>query len=147
MLEGGGWRSIALRGYDFDQSWEPEISNGSKTYSQFEYSSRVSPSQPRRIGFPLGTFSTQVELRGEWWSTEPAKNIQLLWRPFIKKNETCPNQIRRVKHQTSLDPLPLNLWREFSPFLIEKVLSTRTTLKNLKKIRNGNLLVEVKGRG
>ena len=32
---------------------------------------------------------------------------------------------------------------KFSPFLIEKVISTRTTLKTVKKTRNSNLLVEV----
>ena len=32
---------------------------------------------------------------------------------------------------------------KFSPFLIEKIISTRATLKNMKKIPNGNLLVEV----
>ena len=31
----------------------------------------------------------------------------------------------------------------FSPFLIEKVISTRASLKTVKKTRNGNLLVEV----
>ena len=35
---------------------------------------------------------------------------------------------------------------KFSPFLIEKVISTRATPKNIKKIRNGNLLVEGESR-
>ena len=32
---------------------------------------------------------------------------------------------------------------KFSPFLIEKIISTKATPKNVKKFRNGNLLVEV----
>ena len=32
---------------------------------------------------------------------------------------------------------------KFSPFLIEKIMSTRATLKNVKKTWNGNLLVKV----
>ena len=32
---------------------------------------------------------------------------------------------------------------KFFPFLMEKVLSTRDNPRNVKKIRNGNLLVEV----
>ena len=32
------------------------------------------PSQPRRMGYPLGSFPTQVGLRGGWRSAEPAKN-------------------------------------------------------------------------
>ena len=35
---------------------------------------------------------------------------------------------------------------KFSPFLIEKVISTRASPKNVKKTRNGNLLVEVDSR-
>ena len=35
---------------------------------------------------------------------------------------------------------------KFSPFLIEKVISTTATLKTVKKTRNGNLLVEVDSR-
>ena len=32
---------------------------------------------------------------------------------------------------------------KFSPFFIEKVISTRATLKTVKKTKNGNFLVEV----
>ena len=32
---------------------------------------------------------------------------------------------------------------KFSPFLIEKVISTRAILKNIKKTRNGKLQVEI----
>ena len=35
---------------------------------------------------------------------------------------------------------------KFSPFLIEKVISTRATLKTVKKTSNGNLVVEVDSR-
>ena len=35
---------------------------------------------------------------------------------------------------------------EYSPFLIEKVISTRACPKTVKKTRNGNLLVEVDSR-
>ena len=52
-----------------------------KTYSQLEYTSRVSPSQPRRID----TFSTQVGLFGGWWSTGLAKNKHHLWNLPTKK--------------------------------------------------------------
>ena len=35
---------------------------------------------------------------------------------------------------------------KFSPFLIEKVISARASLKTVKKTRNGNLLVKVDSR-
>ena len=50
------------------------------------------PSQPRRMGYPFGSFSTQVGLRGGWRSAGPAKNIQHIWRLKKKKNETNTSQ-------------------------------------------------------
>ena len=35
---------------------------------------------------------------------------------------------------------------KFSPFLIENVKQTRATLQNVRKTRNGNLLIEVDNR-
>ena len=40
----------------------------------------------------------------------------------------------------SLDEIKLD---QLSPFLIEKIISSRCKPKHVKKLRNGNLLVEV----
>ena len=42
-----------------------------------------------------------------------------------------------------IEPLEEVCLAKFSPFLIEKVISTRVVQKLLKKTRNGNLLVEI----
>ena len=55
------------------------------------------PSQPRRMGYPLGSFPRQVGLRGGWRSTGPVKNIQHIWHLQTKKlNETSQNQTQRI---------------------------------------------------
>ena len=98
--------------WEFDQCWEFEIDNGSEAYPQPEYTGRVSPSQPRRIGYPLGLFPTQVGLRSGWGSAGPVKNIQYIWRLQTKNlNEISQNQTQRMRRQTSPDSLLLNLWR------------------------------------
>ena len=43
-----------------------EISKSSKMYSQLKYTDNVFPSQPRQMGFPLGTLPIQVGLRCGW---------------------------------------------------------------------------------
>ena len=59
---------------------------------------------PRRMGYPLGSFPTQVGLRGEWRSAGPLKNIQHIWRLQTKNlNETSQNQTRKTRQQTSPD--------------------------------------------
>ena len=68
------------------------------------------PSQP--MGYSLGSFPTQVGLHGRWWSAGPVKNIQHIWRLQTKnQNETCQNQTRRMRQQTSPDLLLLKLWK------------------------------------
>ena len=90
VLEGGGWRSIVMKEYEFDHCW--------KTYSQFEYTGHVSLSKPRWIGFPLGTFPTQVGFHSWWWSTELTKNKHHLWHLLTKKQkEIYPNQTWRMR--------------------------------------------------
>ena len=56
VLEDNGRGSNALREQKFDQCWESEVGNDSKIYTQLEYNVRVSPSQQRRMSFPLGSF-------------------------------------------------------------------------------------------
>ena len=95
-------------------------------------------------GFPLSTIPTQVELHGRWWSIRPVKNIQHLWHLQIKK-QTKPVRIRlrdfpRFIVIESLEEVCL---AKLLPFLIKKVIKTRATPKNIKRTRNGNLLVEV----
>ena len=69
------------------------------------------PSQPRRMGYPLGLFTTQVGLSGGWRNAGPVKNIQQIWHLQTKKlNGTSQNQTRRMRQQTSPDSLLLNLW-------------------------------------
>ena len=73
------------------------------------------PSQPRRIRYPLGLFTTQVGIRGGWWSAGPVKNIQHIWRLQTKKlSGTFQNLTRRMRQQTSPDSLLLNLWRRYA---------------------------------
>ena len=73
------------------------------------------PSQPRRMGYPLGLFPTQFGLRGGWRSAGPVKNIQHIWRLQTKKlNGTSQNQTRRMRQQTSPDSLLLILWRRYA---------------------------------
>ena len=70
------------------------------------------PSQPRRMGYPLGSFPTKVGLRGGWWRAGPVTNIQHIWRLQAENlNETSQNQTRRMRQQISPDSLLLNLWR------------------------------------
>ena len=65
-------------------------------------------------GFLLGSLPTQVELRSWWWNAVPAKNMQHIWPLQLKNeiNETCHNQTRIIRHQTSPDSLLLNIWRK-----------------------------------
>ena len=73
------------------------------------------PSQPRRMGYPLGLFTTQVGLRGGWRSAGPVKNIQQIWRLKTQKlDETSQNQTWRMRQQNSPDSLLLNLWRRYA---------------------------------
>ena len=58
---------------------KPEIGRGSEFCSGYEYTGNVSLSQPGRMGFPSGLFSTQVGLCGGWWSIGPMKNIDQSW--------------------------------------------------------------------
>ena len=104
-------------------------------------------SQPRRMGYPLGLFPTQVGLRGGWRSSGPAKNIQQIWRLQTKKNKRnlsdSENEVADFPRFIVIESLEEVCLAKFSPFLIEKVISTRASPKTVRKTRNGNLLVEV----
>ena len=105
------------------------------------------PSQPRRMGYPLGLFPTQVGLRGGWRSAGPVKNIQQIWRLKTKKiNGTSENEAADFPRFIVIESLEEVCLAIFSPFLIEKVICTRASPKTVKKTRNGNLLVEVDSR-
>ena len=108
------------------------------------------PSQPRRMGYPLGSFPTPVGLRGGWRSARPVKNIQHIWRLQTKKRNLSEsdteNEAVDFPRFIVIESLEEVCLAKFSPFLIEKVISTRASPKNVKKTRNGNLLVEVDNR-
>ena len=135
--------------WEFDQCRKLEIGNGSEAYPQLEYTSRISPSQLRGMGYLLGSFPTQYGLCSGWWSAGLVKDIQRLQAKNL--HETSQNHTQRMRQQTSPDSLLLTSLEEvclakFSTFLLEKVISTRASLKTVKKTRNGNLLVEIDNR-
>ena len=106
---------------------------------------------PSRMGYPLGSFPVQVGLRGGCWSGGLVKNIQHIWRLQTKNlNETSQNQTENEAADFPIfiviESLEEVCLAKFSPFPIEKVLSTRASPKTFKKTRNGNLLVEVDSR-
>ena len=96
------------------------------------------------MGFPLGTFTTQFGLCGEWWSTGLAKNI-----PHQRNlsESDLENEVADFPRFIVIESLEEVCLAKFSPFIIEKVISTRATSKTDKKTRNGNLLIEVDSRG
>ena len=114
---------------------------------QLEYTGRISPSQPRRIGLPLGTFPIQIGLCGGWWSIRPAKNINYLWRLQIK-NWTKPVRTR-LREWGSRPPQIYCYWI-FGGGLPSKILAFthrkgyfyKGYSRTVKKTRNCNLLVE-----
>ena len=92
MLDGYDWCSIAQTEEDFDQFWEPEISNSN---SQLEYTGSVSPSRSRPVGFSPGWTL--------WWVVEHkvSENKQRLWR-VQRKKQTQPVRIRIRKWDSRL---------------------------------------------
>ena len=110
------------------------------------------PSQPRRMGYPLGSFPTQVGLHGGWRSAGPVKNIQHIWLLQTKNpkqnllESDSENEAAVFPRFIVIESLEEVCLAKFSPFLIEKVISTRASPKTVKKTRNGNLLVEVDSR-
>ena len=107
------------------------------------------PSQPRRMGNPLGSFPTQVGLRGGWRSAGPVKNIRQIWHLQTKKTKQnlsesdSENEAADFPRFIVIKSLEEVFLAKFSPFLIKKVISTRANPKNVKKTRNRNLLVKV----
>ena len=101
------------------------------------------------MGFPLGTFPTQVELNGEWVVEHRASekytaimassNKKTKWNLSESDSENEVADFLRFIVIESLEEVWLT---KFSAFLIEKAISTRATLKTVKT-RNSNLLVEV----
>ena len=112
-------------------------------------------SQPRRMGYPFGSLPTQVGLRGGWKSAGPAKNIQHIWRLQTTTTKINKRNLSESDSENEAADFPRFIVIEsleevslviFSPFLIEKGISTRASPKTVKKTRNGNLLVEVDNR-
>ncbi len=117
-------------------------------WQRFKYAGHVSPSQPRRMGLPLGSFPTQVGLHDGWWSTGPAKNIQHIWRLKLKisKRNLLENEAAEFQRFIVIKYLEEVGRDKFLSFLIENFFSTRATPRTVKKTRNGNLFVEVDSR-
>ena len=80
------------------------------------------------------------------------KNIQHIWRLQTKKNKRnlsesdSENEAADFPRFIAIESLEEECLAKLSTFLIEKVISTRASLKTVKKTRNGNLLVEVDSR-
>ena len=103
------------------------------------------------MGFLPGLFPTQVGLRGGWWSIGPMKNIHQSWLLLSKKSKRylsdsdseTESDFPRFIIIESLQDTKLD---QLSPFLIEKIISSRSNPKTVKKLRTGNLLVEVESK-
>ena len=96
--------------------------------------------------FPLGKFSTQVQLRvGR--STELAKDKHYWWlfqmKNKMKSESDSENEASEFPNFVLLESFLETCPAKLSPFLIEKVISSWATLQTIKKTRNGNLLTEV----
>ena len=111
----------------------PEVGNSSETYPQLEYTGCLSPSQQRQMGFLPWFIPNTSWLHGSWWSTEPAKNIQHIWRLQIKSKQNLSeldseNEATDFSRFIVIESLEVCLTK-FSPFLLAKVLSTKATPK------------------
>ena len=103
------------------------------------------------MGFPLGLFATQLGLCGGWWSMGPMKNIQHSTSSFKKtkrnlsesSSESDDEEITRFPRFIVLEAQDNSPLATLSPFIIEKIISSNLQPKTVKKLRNGNLLVEV----
>ena len=106
-------------------------------------------SQPKRTGYPLGSFLKQVGLRGGWKSAGPSEKYTADMASSNKKTKRnlsesdTENEATDFPRSIVIESLEDVCLAKFSPFLIEKVISTRASPKKVKKTRNGNLLVEV----
>ena len=104
------------------------------------------------MGYPLGLFPTQVGLRGGWRSAGPVKKYIANMASSNKKTKQnlsesdSENEAADFPRFIVIESLEEVCLAKFSPFLIEKVISTRASPKTVKKTRNGNLLVEVDSR-
>ena len=93
------------------------------------------------MGFPLGTFPTQVGLHGEWLSIRPAKNKHHLQCLLIKKkterNLSTSNSVNEAANFPRfivIESLEEVCLAKFFPFLKDKVMM-RATLKNKEKTK------------
>ena len=101
-------------------------------------------SQGEWVSHPPGLFPIQVGLCSGWWSIEPMKNIHQSWL-LSSKN---PKDIYPTDSETERDFLRFIIIEslqdikldQLSPFLIEKIISSRSNLKYVKKLRTENLL-------
>ena len=77
------------------------------------------------------------------------KNVLNIWRLQIQKTKrnlsesNLENEAADFPRFIVIESLEEVCLAKFLPFLIEKVISTRASLKTVKKTRNGNLLVKV----
>ena len=147
------WRSIVLRIefwplFNF-QALKPEISRESEFRSWYEYTGNVYPSQPGRMGFP--TWLIPNTSRTPRWVLEHWTNEKhtLIMASFFKKpkryfsDSDTESDFPRFIIIESLQDTKLD---QLSPFLIGKIISSRSNPKTVKKIRTGNLLVEVESK-
>ena len=107
-----------------------------------------SPSQPKRMGYPLDLFPAQVGFRGWWWSEKytaymGSSNKKSKWNLSESNSENEAADLPRFIVIESLEEVCL---AKFSPLLIEKVRSTKASPRTVKKTRNGNFIVEVDNR-
>ena len=103
------------------------------------------------MGFLPGLFPTQV--RTPWWVVKHRTNekyTQIMASSFKKSkrylsdsNLETGSDFPRFIIIDSLQDIKLD---QLSPFLIEKIISSRSNPKTVKKLRTGNLLVEVESK-
>ena len=106
----------------------------------------VSLSQPKWIGFLLGTFPTKLGLHGGQWQLKKwtiyMENINK--KPKWNLSESfSENEATEFPRFIALKSLEETCLAKFSLFLIEKkIISISVNYSTVKKIRSSNLLIE-----
>ena len=104
------------------------------------------PSQPRQMDFPLGSFPTQRVSGGVQGQQKIYSIYGISKYKKTKRNlseSDLENEAADFPRFIVIESLEEVCWAKFSLFFVEKVISTRATLKTVKKTRTGNLLVDV----
>ena len=112
---------------------------------------RVSPSKPRRMGFPFGTFPTKVGMRGGAQGQRKTNSTHGVLNKNKNKKRNLSESGSKIEAAELLRFVVIESFEVYlvklSPFLVEKVRKKkRANQKIVRKTRSGNLLVVVNSR-